>query len=96
MYENHERSCKEWCAVISPNESKMVAEKVVRWHKMGLANYIVHEFNRPMFRPFVYGGIASLFICGVLPTWGASDEDKNKSVYWKRVNGKFDWAAEHH
>ncbi|KAF0684144.1 Aste57867_23874 [Aphanomyces stellatus] len=74
----------------------MVAEKAFRWHKMGFTNYIVHEFNRPTFRPFVYGGVASFFICGVLPARGASDEDKAKSVYWQRTNGKYDWAAEHH
>ncbi|ETV98970.1 hypothetical protein H310_08447 [Aphanomyces invadans] len=74
----------------------MAVEKVVRWHKLGLGNFIVHELKRDMFRPFVYGGIASFFICGVLPTRGATDEDKAKSVFWQRVNGKFDWAAEHH
>jgi hypothetical protein len=33
-------------------------------------------------------------ICGVLPTRGATQEDKEKSNYWKRINGKFDYS--HH
>ncbi|EQC32148.1 hypothetical protein SDRG_10343 [Saprolegnia diclina VS20] len=74
----------------------MVAAKAARWHKIGYGNFIVHELKRPYFRPFVYGGLASLFICGYLPTKGATDEDKAKSDYWKRVNGKFDYLAEHH
>ncbi|RMX67154.1 hypothetical protein DD238_001951 [Peronospora effusa] len=37
---------------------------------------------------------AAWVICGILPTRGATQEDKEKSNYWKRINGKFDYS--HH
>ena len=73
----------------------MVANKVVRWHKMPFVEYVKYEASRDMFRPFVYGGIASFVICGVLPARGASQEDKEKSNFWKRTHGKFDHSHAH-
>ncbi|DBA01738.1 TPA: hypothetical protein N0F65_010148 [Lagenidium giganteum] len=70
----------------------MVASKVVRWHRMPFAQFVTYEASRPMFRPFLYGAAASFVICGLLPARGASQEDKEKSKYWQRLNGK----VEHH
>ncbi|CAI5746078.1 unnamed protein product [Peronospora destructor] len=71
-----------------------VAKKAVRWHKLPYVKFILHESKREYFQPFLIGGVAAWVICGILPTRGASQEDKDKSNYWKRVNGKFDYS--HH
>ncbi|KAF4319668.1 hypothetical protein BBO99_00004673 [Phytophthora kernoviae] len=72
----------------------MVEQKAVRWHKLPFTKFVAYEAKRPMFQPFLIGGVAALVICGVLPTRGASQEDKEKSNFWKRTNGKFDYS--HH
>lgn len=35
----------------------------------------------------------SFVVCGILPASGASQEDKEKSKYWQRLNGKIDHSA---
>ncbi|CAH0488715.1 hypothetical protein KXD40_006072 [Peronospora effusa] len=71
-----------------------VAKKAVRWHKLPYTKFILHESKREYFQPFLIGGVAAWVICGILPTRGATQEDKEKSNYWKRINGKFDYS--HH
>ncbi|KAJ0392596.1 hypothetical protein P43SY_007470 [Pythium insidiosum] len=63
--------------------------KVVRWHRIPFTQYIAHEANRPMFRPFLYGAAVSFVLFGILPTRGATQETAEKSKYWQRVNDKF-------
>ncbi|CEG49274.1 uncharacterized protein PHALS_07046 [Plasmopara halstedii] len=72
----------------------VVTKKAVRWHKLPFTQFLVHESKRAHFQPFLIAGVAAWVICGILPTRGATQEDKEKSNYWKRVNGKFDYS--HH
>ncbi|KAI9917863.1 hypothetical protein PsorP6_013189 [Peronosclerospora sorghi] len=70
------------------------ATKAVKWHRLPFKQFVIHECKREYFQPFLLAGAISWVICGVLPTRGATQEDKEKSNYWKRVNGKYDYS--HH
>ncbi|GAB9467210.1 hypothetical protein Gpo141_00004565 [Globisporangium polare] len=66
----------------------MAEGKVVRWHRLPFAQFVSYEASRPMFRPFLIGAAISLVVCGILPTRGATQEAKEASKFWQRVNGK--------
>ncbi|TMW69186.1 hypothetical protein Poli38472_001342 [Pythium oligandrum] len=68
--------------------------KVVRWHRIPFGQFVAHEASRPMFRPFLYGAAVSFVLFGLLPARNATQEAKENSKYWQRVNDKFDYS--HH
>ncbi|CCI50287.1 unnamed protein product [Albugo candida] len=61
-------------------------KKAVKWHRLPFTEFLKYEISRPMFRPFLYGAGITFVICGFLPTWGATDEQKHASKYWNATH----------
>eukprot|EP00903_Cladosiphon_okamuranus_P014663 g13593.t1 len=56
----------------------------IHWHKLPLRQFIKHEIRRDGFMPFFIGMGVSGILCGVVPSIGFSDEDRQNSVYYQQ------------